>query len=164
MKKLLCTLAVTAAVASSGMAFAEIQHWQKKDITDKEIKTNGDLGLPGIYLWNVTGQDNAPLTCGLYIMQKGDAVSAGDITGAEPLTLDFTYTYDESKVILGGVMTVSKCLSGDKAPEACTEWGNPVSLKKGDLVGFDNGDRILFSTEGYAKAYYCGKYPKVPAS
>jgi len=94
-------------------------------------------------------------------MEKGDAVSAGAITKAEPLTLDYTYTYDESKVILDGKMTVSKCgaANGDGS---CGAWGDPVTLKKGDLVGFDNGDRILFSTEGFAKAYYCGKYPKAP--
>ena len=109
MKNLFCTLAVIAAFVCSGMAFADIQHWQKKNVANKVIKTKGDLGLPGIYLWNVTGQDNAPLTCGLYIMKKGDAVSAGTITGGEPLTLDYKYTYDESKVILEGEMTVSKC-------------------------------------------------------
>ena len=163
MKKILYTLAVIAAVVSSGMAFAEIQHWQKKDITDKVIKAEGDLGLPGIYLWNVTGQDDAPLTCGLYIMQKGDAVSAGTVTGDEPLTLDYKYTYDESKVILAGEMTVSKC-GAENGDGSCGAWGDPVTLKKGDLVGFDNGDRILFSTEGYAKAYYCGKYPKAPGA
>jgi ethanolamine utilization protein EutQ (cupin superfamily) len=106
MKKILCTFAVSTVVALSGLAFADIQKWEKKDISDKKIKVNGDLGLPGIYLWNVTSQNDAPLTCGLYIMQRGDAVAAGTISKTDPLTLDYTYTYDESKVILGGNMTV----------------------------------------------------------
>jgi len=169
MNKLLCVFAVSTSVALSGQAFADIQKVPHGNVTDSVIKVEGNLGLPGIYLWNITTQEgktdktnkkdktNVPLTCGLYIMEHADDVSLGD---TEPLTLDYTYNYDESKVILTGEMTVSKCLSGDESPNACGDWGDPVTLQGGDLVGFDNGDRILFSTLGYAKAYYCGKYPK----
>jgi len=161
MKKILCTFAVSTAIAMSGQAFADIQYHQNRDVTNPVVKSHGDIGLPGIYLWNVTHQEDLitqanPLTCGLFIMQKGDAVAAGTITGAEPLTLDFTYGYNESKVILAGKMTVSRCESGETWPADCSTWGDPVTLKQGDLVGFDNGDRILFSTDGYAQAYYCG--------
>jgi len=159
MKKLFCNIAVSAAVAMSGQAFAHdtsLEHAHKKDIKNKAIKVGGDLGLPGIYLWNVTGNNNespnyqnaSGLVCGLYVMKRSDAQKAEAVGEGEPLTLDFTYEYDESKVMLAGKMSVSKHNGSD--------WDAPLELKKGDLVNFHAGDRILFSTKAYAKAYYCG--------
>jgi|GEM_PF-3514192 len=161
MKNLFCSVAVSVAVAMSGQAFAHdssLEHAHRKDIKNKAIQIGGDLGddLPGIYLWNVTGNNNdfpnyqnaSGLVCGLYIMNKGHARKAKAITKGQPLTLDFTYEYDESKVMLAGKMTVSK--------HNGTDWDAPLTLKKGDLVNFHAGDRILFSTKGFAKAYYCG--------
>jgi len=163
MRNLFCSIAVSAAVAMSGQAFAHdasLEHAHKKEIKNKAIKIGGDLGLPGIYLWNVTGNNNdfpnyqnaSGLVCGLYVMKRSDARKADAVGEGEPLTLDFTYKYDESKVMLDGKMSVSKRNDTDTD----TDWDAPLTLKKGDLVNFHAGDRILFSTKGYAKAYYCG--------
>jgi len=159
MNKLLCIFAVSASVVLSGLAFAHdssLEHKHRGDVKNKAIEVGGDIGLPGIYLWNLTGGDNVSgLTCGLYIMNIGHALSAGAIGQGEPLTLEFPYTYDESTFMLAGELTVSRCDSLEPVGTPCSDWGEPVTLRIGDLININNGDRILWSTTGFGKAYYC---------
>ncbi|MGH8670922.1 MAG: cupin domain-containing protein, partial [Burkholderiales bacterium] len=73
-----------------------------------------------------------PITCGLFRMEKGKS-------------LDYTYSYDEVKIMLEGEMTLSD------------ETGKTVDVKPGDVLFFSNGTKINFSSKSSGLAFYCGQ-------
>jgi uncharacterized cupin superfamily protein len=92
-----------------------------------------DLGVPNVEAWGkdfVTGNSGyAPITCGMFRLNKGEA-------------LPYDYEFDEFKLVLEGEFTV-KDQTG-----ACT------TFKAGDVMQFKKGTRALFSTDSSGLAFY----------
>ena len=77
---------------------------------------------------------DAPISCGLFRMEKGDA-------------LVYTYTYDEAKIIIDGEMTIAE------------ENGESFKAVAGDVVYFDEGAKITFTSESSGLGFFCGQRP-----
>ena len=75
---------------------------------------------------------DSPITCGLFRMEKGNS-------------LQYTYTYDEAKIIVEGEMTISE------------KDGATVEAKAGDILYFDKGADMTFSSNSYGLGFYCGQ-------
>ena len=75
---------------------------------------------------------DAPISCGLFRMEKGDA-------------LVYTYSYDEAKIIIDGEMTMAE------------EGGETVHAQAGDVVYFDKGAKITFTSKSSGLGFYCGQ-------
>lgn len=128
-------VAVLSAASAGSIAYAEagaqlthIEGAQSKDIASMET--------PGVNAWleDVTGTAagaDRPMTCAFFKIAKSD----------EPLVYD--YDYDEVKIILDGVITVS-------------DGTNTVDAKKGDVLLLPNGAHITFTTETEGTAFVCG--------
>ena len=104
-----------------------------KDAQSKEIAS---LGIEEI---NASLQDtisssneSAPITCGFFKMEAGNP-------------LEYTYSYDECKIMLEGEMTLSE------------DNGKTITLKPGDVVFFDSGTKITFSSKSSGKGFYVGQ-------
>ncbi len=94
------------------------------------------LNIEGInvYLQDIAMSDDGekPITCGLFRMEKGNP-------------LEYTYSYDEVKIMLEGEMTIK---DGS---------GNTVELRPGDVISFTKGEQITFSSTSSGLAFYCGQ-------
>ncbi len=94
------------------------------------------LGLEDIkaYLSDVamSNSEQAPITAGFFRMEAG-------------APLEYTYSYDECKLMLEGEMTLT-----DKD-------GATVTLQPGDVVFFDVGTTITFSSASSGTAFYVGQ-------
>lgn len=75
---------------------------------------------------------DSPITCGLFRMEKGNS-------------LQYTYTYDEAKIIVEGEMTISE------------KDGATVEAKAGDILYFDKGANMTFSSNSSGLGFYCGQ-------
>ena len=101
-----------------------------------QSKDIASLGIEGI---NASLQDTiassneaAPITCGFFKMEAGNP-------------LEYTYSYDECKIMLEGEMTLTE------------ENGETVTLTPGDVVYFDSGTKITFSSNSSGKAFFVGQ-------
>ena len=110
------------------MAMKYFENAQSKDIAS--------LGIDGI---NASLQDTisssneaAPISCGFFKMEAGNP-------------LEYTYSYDECKIMLEGEMTLTE------------KGGDSVNLKPGDVVFFDSGTTITFSSNSSGTAFYVGQ-------
>lgn len=74
----------------------------------------------------------APITSGLFRLEKGTP-------------LEYTYTYDELKIILEGDFTITDAS------------GQTHKATPGDHFLFPKGAKITFTTESYGLAYYVGQ-------
>ncbi len=96
------------------------------------------LNIDGInvFLEDVVSSNNksAPITCGMFRMEAGKP-------------LDYTYSYDECKVMLEGEMTI-------------TENGVSKTIKPGDILYFDKGTSVTFSSNSSGLAFYVGQREK----
>ena len=94
------------------------------------------LGIDGInaFLEDVVSSNNAssPITAGFFRMEAGNP-------------LEYTYSYDECKIMLEGEMTIAE------------ENGETVNLKPGDIVYFDAGTKVVFSSATSGTAFYVGQ-------
>lgn len=94
------------------------------------------LGIEGINasLEDTVASDNeaAPISCGFFKMEAGNP-------------LEYTYSYDECKIMLEGEMTLTE------------KDGETVELAPGDVVFFDAGTTIIFSSKSSGKAFYVGQ-------
>lgn len=79
-----------------------------------------------------SNHDSAPISCGFFKMESGNP-------------LEYTYSYDECKIMLEGEMTISE------------KGGDTVELKPGDVVYFDSGTTVTFSSNSSGKAFYVGQ-------
>lgn len=116
------------AHAEGGAQLTHLQGAQSRDIQS--------MDMPGINAWlqDVTGTAQGadrPMTCAFFRLAKSD----------QPLVYD--YDYDEVKIILDGVITVS---DGTKT----------VDAQKGDVLMLPNGARITFTTPSEGTAFVCG--------
>lgn len=126
----------SAAVAMSSLSLAAglpMQHI--KNAQKKPIKSMGVEGT-NAFLEDLMSSDDkqAPLTCGLFRMDKGKA-------------LTYSYGYDETKIILDGEMTVS-------------DGRSTVKATKGDMLFFPKGSTITFSSASSGLGFICGQRPR----
>ncbi len=90
-------------------------------------------GVNAFYADVVSSNDpDAPITCGLFRMEKGNQ-------------LEYTYTYDEAKIIVEGEMTIAE------------EGGETFHAVAGDVVSFDKGAKIIFTSNSSGVGFYCGQ-------
>ena len=94
------------------------------------------LNIEGInaYLQDTvaSGNEAAPISCGFFRMESGDP-------------LDYTYGYDECKIMLEGEMTITD------------DNGQSVNMKPGDVVYFDSGTKVTFTSKSSGTAFYVGQ-------
>ncbi|KAJ4356022.1 uncharacterized protein N0V89_004049 [Didymosphaeria variabile] len=88
------------------------------------------------YLGDVFSSDKinpeTPISAGFYRLEKGTP-------------LEYTYTYDEMKIIVEGSFTISD------------ETGKKVNAKPGDVFFFPKGSKITFTTDDYGLAFFTGQ-------
>jgi ethanolamine utilization protein EutQ (cupin superfamily) len=91
------------------------------------------LDIPNIkaYLLDIASSDNegSPITAGLFRLEKG-----------EPL--EFTYKYDEVKIVLEGEVTITD------------DNGVDHELVAGDLINFASGANTVFKTNSSGLMFY----------
>ncbi len=79
-----------------------------------------------------SNNENAPITAGFFRMEAGES-------------LEYTYSYDECKLMLEGEMTLSE------------QGGATVTLRPGDVVFFDRGTTVIFSSRSSGTVFYVGQ-------
>ena len=91
------------------------------------------MGLDGInaFLHDLqsSSDQNAPTTCGFFRMEAGGS-------------LEYTYKYDEFKIMLDGDMTIEP------------QGGKAVTLRPGDVVFFEKGTTATFSSKSSGLVFY----------
>ncbi len=101
-----------------------------------QSKDIASLNIEGVnaYLQDVVASNdpNAPITCGFFRMDKGNP-------------LEYVYSYDEAKIILEGEMTISEV------------GGETIEVKAGDVLYFEEGAKITFSSKSSGLGFYCGQ-------
>lgn len=131
--------ALGVALLQSGVSAA---HGVEKPGAVKMVYVKGaesmaikSMETPGVeaFLQDVVGSDDpkAPIACALFRLEK-----------SAPLT--YEYTYDEAKVVLDGVLTVS-------------DGASTVDARKGDVLFFPKGSNITFTTPSSGLAFVCGQ-------
>ena len=94
------------------------------------------LNIDGInaFLQDTIASNNetSPISCGFFRMEKGNP-------------LDYTYSYDECKIMLEGEMTIT---DAD---------GQSVHMKPGDVIYFDAGTKVTFTSKSSGTAFYTGQ-------
>ena len=107
-----------------------------KHIKSAQSKDINSLGIEGInaFLQDTISSENeeAPITCGFFKMESGNP-------------LEYTYSYDECKIMLEGEMTISE------------DGGDSIAMKPGDVVYFDSGTKVTFTSNSSGKAFYVGQ-------
>jgi ethanolamine utilization protein EutQ (cupin superfamily) len=73
-----------------------------------------------------------PISSGFYRLEAGTP-------------LDYTYSYDEMKIVLEGHFYIKD------------ETGTEVKGEKGDVFHFAKGSRIIFRTDEYGLAFFVGQ-------
>ena len=76
--------------------------------------------------------DTAPMTCGFFKMEAGNA-------------LEYTYNYDEFKILLEGELTISE------------KDGETATMNCGDVIFFEKGTTVTFSSNSSGTAFYVGQ-------
>ncbi len=94
------------------------------------------LGMEGIraFLRDVAESENeqAPISAGFFRIEAGNP-------------LEYTYSYDECKLMLEGEMTIVE------------KDGERVELRPGDVVFFASGTTVTFSSASSGTAFYVGQ-------
>ncbi len=107
-----------------------------KHHADAQSKDIASLNIEGVnaYLQDVVASNdpNAPISCGFFRMEKGNQ-------------LEYTYSYDEAKIILEREMTISEV------------GGETIEVKAGDVLYFEEGAKITFSSKSSGLGFYCGQ-------
>ena len=131
-KSLLILLTAINIIVFSASAHAHKMQVFKNAQGQKLDSLNID-GINAFLSDTVSSHDNdAPITCGFFRMEKGKS-------------LEYTYTYDEAKIIVEGDMTVTEA------------GGETVKVVAGDVLYFDKGAKMTFSSESYGIGFYCGQ-------
>lgn len=73
---------------------------------------------------------DSPIVCGLFRMEKG-------------APLEYTYTYDDVKIILEGEMTISE------------EGGATIEAWPGDIFLYKEGAKVTFASNSSGLGFYC---------
>lgn len=132
-------IAAGVAAVSLGAAFAAAETPSLVHIDDARSIEIAPMDEPGVnaFLQDVVGADDGerPITCGFFRIENSP----------EPLV--YTYDYDETKIILDGVITVS-------------DGQNTVEATEGDVLLLPKGVTVSFTTESEGTAYVCGARPR----
>lgn len=98
-----------------------------------EIDSMGLEGIQAFLRETVSSKnDAAPMTCGFFRMEAGKP-------------LDYTYGYDEFKLVLEGEITVAE------------KGGDTVRLTPGDVVFFEKGTSVTFSSPSSGAVFFVGQ-------
>lgn len=128
-------IALPALVTIAAVGFAHAENVEVVHVEGAQSMEIAPMDVPGVNAWleDVVSSDDPehPITCGFFRLQKSD----------EPLVYD--YDYDETKIILDGVITISDGV-------------NTIDAKQGDVVLLPKGAHITFTTESEGSAYVCG--------
>ena len=131
-------LFVSTVLLCSGTAIAD-SHGPKmttiKGAANMELASMGIEGIEAALSDIVTSDESAPLTCGLFSLAKSN-----------PLV--YTYTYNEAKFIVSGEMTLTE------------EGGETFHATAGDIIYFDKGAKITFTSDSSGLAFFCGQRAK----
>ena len=107
-----------------------------KHFAQAQAQSITSLNIEGInaYLQDTVSSNNdaAPISCGFFKMEAGNP-------------LEYTYSYDECKIMLEGEMTITE------------KDGASVEMKPGDVVYFDSGTTVTFSSASSGTAFYVGQ-------
>ena len=110
------------------MSMKHFKNAQKMDISS--------LNIDGVnaFLQDVASSDdaNAPISFGFFRMEAGNP-------------LEYTYSYDECKIIGEGEMTIEEV------------GGQTVNGSPGDVVFFPKGTKTVFSSKSFGLGFYCGQ-------
>ncbi|KAF1828096.1 hypothetical protein BDW02DRAFT_513245 [Decorospora gaudefroyi] len=91
------------------------------------------------YLGDVVSSESTdpekPISGGFYRLEKGTP-------------LEYTYTYDEIKIIVDGHFYISD------------ETGKEVKAEKGDVFFFPKGSKITFKTDDFGLGFFVGQRKK----
>lgn len=103
-----------------------------KNAAGKDIKSMNEPGVLAFFDDVISTNDpKAPLTCGMFRIEK-----------SQPLK--YNYDYDDTKIVLDGEITV-------------TDGKNTVTAVKGDALMFPKGSTITFTTNSKGLAFACGQ-------
>jgi len=110
------------------MGMKHIKNAQKMDIASLNIE-----GI-NVFLEDVgsSNDSNAPISYGLFRMEAGNP-------------LEYTYSYEECKIILEGEMTIQEV------------GGETANVSPGDVLSFSKGTKVIFSSKSSGLAFYCGQ-------
>ena len=136
-KALFVLFAIIMTAFLSTTVFTTYAGAQKMQIfKNAQSKPLDSLNVDGVnaFLTDVVSSNDpdAPISCGLFRMEKGNP-------------LEYTYTYDEAKIIVEGEMTIAE------------QGGQSFKAVAGDVVYFDKGAEIVFTSESYGIGFYCGQ-------
>ncbi len=108
-----------------------MKHFDKAQ--SKKIKSLDIEGI-NVYLQDTVSSSNdaAPITGGFFRMEAGNS-------------LEYTYSYDECKIMLEGEMTITE------------SDGESVNFQPGDVIYFDSGTTVTFSSQSSGTAFYVGQ-------
>lgn len=129
-------LAVVSAalVSAAGISVARATEFKLQHIDGASNLELPSMNVEGTnaFLRDLVGNSDkaAPVTCGLFRMEKGKH-------------LTYTYEYDEAKIILDGSMTVS-------------DGETTVTADAGDVLYFPKGATIEFSSDSSGLGFICG--------
>ncbi|MCG3142991.1 MAG: hypothetical protein HONDAALG_00297 [Gammaproteobacteria bacterium] len=130
---------VLIVVSATLVSAASISVARAAEIKLQYIDGASKLELPSMnvegtnaFLRDLVGNSDktAPITCGLFRMEKGKH-------------LTYTYDYDEAKIILDGSITVS-------------DGETTVTADAGDVLYFPKGATIEFSSNDSGLGFICG--------
>lgn len=133
-KTILPVIALTTILSISATADDTTPKMQTfKSANTMELSSLNVEGVNAFLSDIVSSNDpDAPISCGLFRMEKGNA-------------LEYTYTYDEAKIIIDGEMTISE------------ENGESFDAVAGDVVYFDKGAKITFTSNSSGLGFFCGQ-------
>ena len=110
------------------MAMKHYKNAQKMDISS--------LNIDGVnaFLQDVGSSNDAdaPISWGFFRMEAGNQ-------------LEYTYSYDECKIIVDGEMTIQEV------------GGETVNVSPGDVLFFPKGTQTIFSSNSSGLGFYCGQ-------
>jgi ethanolamine utilization protein EutQ len=112
--------------------------YKKQAIADAQPSMN----VAGVAAWLgdvfVSGKvndsnKNQPLCAGFFHLEAGKP-------------LDYTYDYEEMKIVVEGEFNITEVKTGNK-----------YNCKPGDVLYFADGDHIIFETPKRAVGFFCGQ-------
>ncbi len=82
-----------------------------------------------------TQHKDKPMCAGFFHLEAGNP-------------LDYTYDYEEMKIVVEGEFNITEVKTGKK-----------YNAKVGDVLYFTDGDHIIFETPNRAVGFFCGQRP-----
>lgn len=107
--------------------------YKQQAIKDKQPSMN----IEGVPAWLgdtfVSADKDKTICAGFFHLEKGKP-------------LDYTYDYEEMKIVVEGEFIITEVKTGQK-----------VHAKVGDVLYFADGDHIIFETPNRAVGFFCGQ-------